>query len=125
MSLNELEARLQQIWNEMSQDITQNLYSSMLDRIASCIRARGGSIGVILPVDDVDRNEGTLVVHSIKEVAVDGERRQNDQPIDSHSPEVFLKTNRRVIRDNTECNDYVWLLSNQELRSRGSLRIDC
>ncbi|GFW63140.1 transposable element Tcb2 transposase [Trichonephila clavipes] len=26
-SLNELEARLQQIWNKMSQDITQNLYS--------------------------------------------------------------------------------------------------
>ncbi|GFY24456.1 uncharacterized protein TNCV_1015041 [Trichonephila clavipes] len=28
MSLNELEARLQQIWNEMSQDIIQNLYAS-------------------------------------------------------------------------------------------------
>lgn len=41
-SLNELEARLQQIWNEMSQDIIQNLYDSMPDRIASCIRARGG-----------------------------------------------------------------------------------
>ncbi|GFX20955.1 transposable element Tcb2 transposase [Trichonephila clavipes] len=26
-SLNELEARLQQIWNEMSQDIIQNLYA--------------------------------------------------------------------------------------------------
>ncbi|GFW19799.1 transposable element Tcb2 transposase [Trichonephila clavipes] len=44
-SLNELEASLQQIWNEMSQDIIQNLYASMLDRIASCIRARGGSTG--------------------------------------------------------------------------------
>ncbi|GFY24322.1 transposable element Tcb1 transposase [Trichonephila clavipes] len=44
-SLNELEARLQQIWNEMSQDIKQNLYGSMPDRIASCIRARGGSTG--------------------------------------------------------------------------------
>ncbi|GFX42101.1 transposable element Tcb2 transposase [Trichonephila clavipes] len=44
-SLNELEARLQQIWNEMTQDIIQNLYASMLDRIASCIRARGGSTG--------------------------------------------------------------------------------
>ncbi|GFS76308.1 transposable element Tcb1 transposase [Trichonephila clavipes] len=42
-NLNELEARLQQIWNEMSQDIIQNLYASMPDRIASCIRARGGS----------------------------------------------------------------------------------
>ncbi|GFX28335.1 transposable element Tcb1 transposase [Trichonephila clavipes] len=42
-SLKELEARLQQIWNEMSQDIIQNLYASMPDRIASCIRARGGS----------------------------------------------------------------------------------
>ncbi|GFV62248.1 transposable element Tcb1 transposase [Trichonephila clavipes] len=40
-SLNELEARLQQIWNEMSQDIIQNLYVSMPDHIASCIRARG------------------------------------------------------------------------------------
>ncbi|GFV37360.1 transposable element Tcb2 transposase [Trichonephila clavipes] len=44
-SLNELEARLQQKWNEMSQDIIQNLYASMPDRIASCIRARGGSTG--------------------------------------------------------------------------------
>ncbi|GFV15483.1 transposable element Tcb1 transposase [Trichonephila clavipes] len=44
-SLNELEARLQQIRNEMSQDIIQNLYASMPDRIASCIRARAGSIG--------------------------------------------------------------------------------
>ncbi|GFX39574.1 transposable element Tcb1 transposase [Trichonephila clavipes] len=44
-SLNELEARLQQIWNEMSQDIIQNLNASMLDRIASCIRAREGSTG--------------------------------------------------------------------------------
>ncbi|GFV43103.1 transposable element Tcb2 transposase [Trichonephila clavipes] len=44
-SLNELEARLQQIWNEMSQDIIQNLYVSMPNRIASCIRARRGSTG--------------------------------------------------------------------------------
>ncbi|GFU44501.1 transposable element Tcb1 transposase [Trichonephila clavipes] len=44
-SLNELEARLQEIWNEMSQDIIQNLYASMLDRIESCIRARRGSTG--------------------------------------------------------------------------------
>ncbi|GFX07824.1 transposable element Tcb1 transposase [Trichonephila clavipes] len=44
-SFNELEARLQQIWNEMSQDIIQNLYVSVLDRIESCIRARGGSTG--------------------------------------------------------------------------------
>ncbi|GFU05957.1 transposable element Tcb2 transposase [Trichonephila clavipes] len=43
--LNELEARLQQIWNEMSQDIVQNLYASMPDRLATCIRARGGSTG--------------------------------------------------------------------------------
>ncbi|GFV25179.1 transposable element Tcb1 transposase [Trichonephila clavipes] len=43
-SLNELEARLQQIWNEMSQEIIQNLYVSMPDRIVSCIRARGCSI---------------------------------------------------------------------------------
>ncbi|GFY18635.1 transposable element Tcb2 transposase [Trichonephila clavipes] len=32
-SLNELEARLQQIWNEMSQDVMQNLYVSTPDRI--------------------------------------------------------------------------------------------
>ncbi|GFX52085.1 transposable element Tcb1 transposase [Trichonephila clavipes] len=44
-SLNELEARLQQIWNEMSQDILQNLHASMPDHIVSCIRARGGSRG--------------------------------------------------------------------------------
>ncbi|GFV96623.1 transposable element Tcb2 transposase [Trichonephila clavipes] len=40
-SSNELEARLQQMGNEMSQDIIQNLYASMPDRITSCIRARG------------------------------------------------------------------------------------
>ncbi|GFX58599.1 transposable element Tcb1 transposase [Trichonephila clavipes] len=45
MNLNELEARLQQIWNEMSQDIIHNLYVSMPDRIALCNRARGGSTG--------------------------------------------------------------------------------
>ncbi|GFU86499.1 transposable element Tcb1 transposase [Trichonephila clavipes] len=44
-NLNELETRLQQIWNEMSQDIIQNLYASMPDRITSCIRAREGSTG--------------------------------------------------------------------------------
>ncbi|GFV87541.1 transposable element Tcb1 transposase [Trichonephila clavipes] len=44
-SLNELEARLQQIWNEISRDILQNLYALMLDRITSCIHARGGSTG--------------------------------------------------------------------------------
>ncbi|GFW41262.1 transposable element Tcb1 transposase [Trichonephila clavipes] len=43
--LNELEARLRQIWNKMSQDIIQNLYASMPDRIASCIRAREASTG--------------------------------------------------------------------------------
>ncbi|GFV63935.1 transposable element Tcb1 transposase [Trichonephila clavipes] len=42
-SLNELEARLQQIWNEMSQNIFQNLYASMPDSIGLCIRPRGGS----------------------------------------------------------------------------------
>ncbi|GFT25075.1 transposable element Tcb1 transposase [Trichonephila clavipes] len=45
-SLNELEARLQQTWNEMSQDIIQILCTSMPDRIAWCIRARGGSTGL-------------------------------------------------------------------------------
>ncbi|GFT63658.1 transposable element Tcb1 transposase [Trichonephila clavipes] len=42
-SLNELEARLQQIWNEISHDIIRSLYASMPNRIALCIRARGGS----------------------------------------------------------------------------------
>ncbi|GFV81038.1 transposable element Tcb1 transposase [Trichonephila clavipes] len=37
-SLNELEARLQQIWNEMSQDFIHSLYASMPDRITSFIR---------------------------------------------------------------------------------------
>ncbi|GFU51529.1 transposable element Tcb1 transposase [Trichonephila clavipes] len=40
-SLNELETRLQQIWNEMSPDTIQNLYTSMPDHIALCIRSRG------------------------------------------------------------------------------------
>ncbi|GFT22766.1 transposable element Tcb1 transposase [Trichonephila clavipes] len=44
-SLNEPEARLQQMWSEMSQDIIQNLYASIPDRIASCIHARGVSTG--------------------------------------------------------------------------------
>ncbi|GFV39143.1 transposable element Tcb2 transposase [Trichonephila clavipes] len=44
-SFNELGARLQQIWNKMSQDIIQNLYASMPDRIALSIHARGGSTG--------------------------------------------------------------------------------
>ncbi|GFU36329.1 transposable element Tcb1 transposase [Trichonephila clavipes] len=48
-SLYELEERLQKIWNEMSQDIKQNLHASMPDSIASCSRARGGSSSVLLP----------------------------------------------------------------------------
>ncbi|GFW49001.1 uncharacterized protein TNCV_3901991 [Trichonephila clavipes] len=44
-SMNELEARLEQISKEMSQGIIQNLYASLPDSIASCIRARGGSTG--------------------------------------------------------------------------------
>ncbi|GFV95376.1 transposable element Tcb1 transposase [Trichonephila clavipes] len=44
-SLNELDSRLQQIWKEMSQDIIQNLYGSVPDRIASCIHTREGSTG--------------------------------------------------------------------------------
>ncbi|GFW37665.1 uncharacterized protein TNCV_415511 [Trichonephila clavipes] len=39
------ERRLQHIWNEMSQNIIQNLCTSMPDRITSCIRARMGSTG--------------------------------------------------------------------------------
>ncbi|GFV58312.1 transposable element Tcb2 transposase [Trichonephila clavipes] len=38
MSLNEREAKLQQIWNTMSQDILQKLYDLMPNRIASCNR---------------------------------------------------------------------------------------
>ncbi|GFV36380.1 uncharacterized protein TNCV_2234271 [Trichonephila clavipes] len=45
-SLNEVEAKRQQTWNEMSQNIIQNLYASMLDRKASCIRPRRGSKGI-------------------------------------------------------------------------------
>ncbi|GFU90884.1 transposable element Tcb1 transposase [Trichonephila clavipes] len=45
LNLNELEASLQQIWNKMSEDIIQNLYASMLDCIASFIRAREDSTG--------------------------------------------------------------------------------
>ncbi|GFY14448.1 transposable element Tcb1 transposase [Trichonephila clavipes] len=41
--LVELEERLQQLWNEMSQDIIRNLYASMPARIASCNCARGGT----------------------------------------------------------------------------------
>ncbi|GFV53548.1 HTH_Tnp_Tc3_2 domain-containing protein [Trichonephila clavipes] len=44
-SLNELEARLLQIWKEISQDMTQNTYVSMPDRSSSCIRSSGGSTG--------------------------------------------------------------------------------
>ncbi|GFW66013.1 transposable element Tcb1 transposase [Trichonephila clavipes] len=44
-SLNEQETRLLQIWNKVSQDIVQNLYASMPNLIASCIRAKGGSTG--------------------------------------------------------------------------------
>ncbi|GFX44296.1 transposable element Tcb1 transposase [Trichonephila clavipes] len=44
-SLNELEAKLEQIWSEMSQDIMLNLHASMPDRITSYIRARWGSTG--------------------------------------------------------------------------------
>ncbi|GFX27650.1 uncharacterized protein TNCV_107481 [Trichonephila clavipes] len=40
-----IRGKLQKIWNEISQNIIQNLYGSMPDRIASCIRARGGSTG--------------------------------------------------------------------------------
>ncbi|GFX38794.1 transposable element Tcb2 transposase [Trichonephila clavipes] len=45
-SLNALEARLQQIWNEMSQDIIQNLYASMSDRIASSFALDGVQHGI-------------------------------------------------------------------------------
>ncbi|GFW88021.1 transposable element Tcb1 transposase [Trichonephila clavipes] len=41
-SLNMLEARLQEIYNEMFKGIMQNSHASMCDRIASCIRVRGG-----------------------------------------------------------------------------------
>ncbi|GFV66148.1 transposable element Tcb2 transposase [Trichonephila clavipes] len=41
IGLVELEARLQQLWNEISQDITRNLYASVLTRIVLCIYVRG------------------------------------------------------------------------------------
>ncbi|GFT90774.1 transposable element Tcb1 transposase [Trichonephila clavipes] len=42
-SLVELEARLQELWNEMFQDIIRSLYASIPVRIVSCIRAKGDS----------------------------------------------------------------------------------
>ncbi|GFX97089.1 hypothetical protein TNCV_555791, partial [Trichonephila clavipes] len=42
-SLNELESRLQQKWNEMSQDILQNLIATKPDFIETRIRVGGGS----------------------------------------------------------------------------------
>ncbi|GFS87823.1 transposable element Tcb2 transposase [Trichonephila clavipes] len=60
-SLNELEAMPPQIWNKMSQDMIQNLYASMSDRFASCIRAGGGSTG------NCDENK-TVVNTSLKSV---------------------------------------------------------
>ncbi|GFV03803.1 transposable element Tcb2 transposase [Trichonephila clavipes] len=44
-NLCELEARLQQIWNELSQDLIHNVYVLLPDRIASCIRGSGGPTG--------------------------------------------------------------------------------
>ncbi|GFX99814.1 transposable element Tcb1 transposase [Trichonephila clavipes] len=44
-SLNELDASFLQIWNEMSHNMIQNLYASMPDHIALCIRGIGGSTG--------------------------------------------------------------------------------
>ncbi|GFU15666.1 retrovirus-related Pol polyprotein from transposon 17.6 [Trichonephila clavipes] len=52
--LNELEVRLQQIWNEMSQDIIQNLYASMSYRIALRIRARGVQQGKTTKIGNLD-----------------------------------------------------------------------
>ncbi|GFT67325.1 transposable element Tcb1 transposase [Trichonephila clavipes] len=45
-NLNELEARPQQIWNEMSQDIIHNMYASMSDRIASAFALEGVQHGI-------------------------------------------------------------------------------
>ncbi|GFV12448.1 transposable element Tcb2 transposase [Trichonephila clavipes] len=45
-SLNELETRLQQMWNEMSQDIIQNLYASMPDRIHRAFALEGVQQGI-------------------------------------------------------------------------------
>ncbi|GFS94348.1 transposable element Tcb1 transposase [Trichonephila clavipes] len=42
-SLIEPEVHIQQMWNETFQHIIRNLYASMPARIASYIRARGGS----------------------------------------------------------------------------------
>ncbi|GFT58529.1 transposable element Tcb2 transposase [Trichonephila clavipes] len=45
-SLNELEASVQQIWNEMSQDIIQNLYASMHDLSHIAIVLEGVQQGI-------------------------------------------------------------------------------
>ncbi|KAG9460775.1 hypothetical protein GDO78_019647 [Eleutherodactylus coqui] len=42
MCLHDLEAQLQQMWDDMPQDTIWNLYVSMAARITSCIPARGG-----------------------------------------------------------------------------------
>ncbi|GFU58929.1 uncharacterized protein TNCV_4732091 [Trichonephila clavipes] len=69
------EARLQKIWNKKSQDIMQNLFASMPDRIASCICARGGSTGYDPDIPGYDRYEMrvdhtksayTLLVHEAR-----------------------------------------------------------
>ncbi|GFW44882.1 transposable element Tcb2 transposase [Trichonephila clavipes] len=44
-SSNELEKRLQKIWDEMCQDIIHTLYTSMSDRIISSLRTTEGSTG--------------------------------------------------------------------------------
>ncbi|GFT56232.1 transposable element Tcb1 transposase [Trichonephila clavipes] len=52
-SVNELRARLQQKWNEMSQEQIQNSYASMPDRIKSCICAKRGSTGSSKAIADL------------------------------------------------------------------------
>ncbi|GFX78554.1 transposable element Tcb1 transposase [Trichonephila clavipes] len=91
-SLNEQEARLQQIWNEMSQDTIQNLYA---DRIASCIHATGGWsnwLGVELKLTSL-------------------RIRSHAKTLDFHDAE----NRQRSREDRVICVEIVWLLSEGEM----------
>ncbi|GFU33217.1 retrovirus-related Pol polyprotein from transposon 412 [Trichonephila clavipes] len=90
-NLNELEARLQQIRSEMSQDIIQNLCASMPDHIVSCIRARGVSTGTVAnvvpaPFDYVGDQKGMVLLP--EEVGEKGF-------LESHSPTFRIDSSRK------------------------------
>ncbi|GFX72411.1 transposable element Tcb1 transposase [Trichonephila clavipes] len=95
-SLNKPEVKLQQKWNEMSQDIIQNLYTSMPDCITSCIRARRGSTG------HISMDESFSVIPKLFEISAyvprfslfcsDGRRRIWRVPRESMNPSCRTRT---------------------------------